>query len=218
MIALIVAGRAVQTNPLQIEPTKWVFDLSDACAIHHLTVFLTGELSLPQGMVCSVYFTWSPEGTSWSYLGYVANDKPSAMFRLTSATGSRKTTSASSDLSHLVNVAMFTQAENSQPLTAHLGISLEPFESIQQQIEIQERSLSTLITPDANADSRSIATKKADACAMLSNFYNYARSFEVAVPVPSGPFGQAVANRLMIPVEVLEKWMKSFERKLKTQD
>ena len=44
MFGLIVAGRLVSTNWEQISPTNVVSEITDADAVNHLVVFLTGRL------------------------------------------------------------------------------------------------------------------------------------------------------------------------------
>lgn len=73
----------VQTDAQQIGPTQFVFNLTDVERIHHVVVFLTGVTPFPDGMGGGVYYCYpTPEGPSSQLLGFIANNKPSAIFKL----------------------------------------------------------------------------------------------------------------------------------------
>ena len=73
----------VQTDAQQIGPTQFVFNLTDVERIHHVVVFLTGVTPFPDGMGGGVYYCYpTPEGPSPQLLGFIANNKPSAIFKL----------------------------------------------------------------------------------------------------------------------------------------
>ena len=57
-----------------------MFQLQDAQTINHLVVFITEPF--PQGYAATVHFNASND--QWNYLGFVSNDKPSAIFRVSS--------------------------------------------------------------------------------------------------------------------------------------
>lgn len=73
----------VQTDAQQIGPTQFVFNLLDVENIHHVVVFLTGVTPFPDGMGGAVYYCYpTPEGPTSQLLGFIANNKPSAIFKL----------------------------------------------------------------------------------------------------------------------------------------
>ena len=73
----------VQTDAQQIGPTQFVFNLTDVESIHHVVVFLTGVTPFPDGMGGGVYYCYpTPEGPKSQLLGFIANSKPSAIFKL----------------------------------------------------------------------------------------------------------------------------------------
>ena len=57
-------------------------------------VFLTGQTPFPDGMGGAVYMAWPPkdplltaaQAAAWQFLGVVTNEKPSAIFKVCSAT------------------------------------------------------------------------------------------------------------------------------------
>lgn len=63
---------------------KFVFDLPDYENINHVVVFMLGTIPFPDGMGGSVYFCY-PDQTGmavWQLLGFVTNEKPSAIFKI----------------------------------------------------------------------------------------------------------------------------------------
>lgn len=73
----------VQTDAQQIGPTQFVFNLTDVESIHHVVVFLTGVTPFPDGMGGGVYYCYpTPDGPKSQLLGFIANSKPSAIFKL----------------------------------------------------------------------------------------------------------------------------------------
>ncbi|VDM49637.1 unnamed protein product [Toxocara canis] len=91
----------LQANFIQAGETEFVTEVSDASSINHVVVFLTGVTPFPDGMGGSgssfsfffstislkvvVFIRW-PQGdgadTNWHYLGFICNEKPSAIFRV----------------------------------------------------------------------------------------------------------------------------------------
>ncbi|KAJ1943967.1 hypothetical protein GGF37_002411, partial [Kickxella alabastrina] len=111
MFGSIVAGRLVQTNLQQVDVNKYVFELPNAHDINHIVVFLLGTIPFEPGYAATVHLLWPNK--SWQMLGALSNDKPSAIFRLKSA--------VDQDSQHMPGVS------------AELGISIEPIESVEQQ-------------------------------------------------------------------------------------
>jgi hypothetical protein len=81
MFACLVSGRLVQTNYHQVADDKIVFSLDNATAIHHVVLFLTGSQPLPDGLGAVIYFGWPPY-EHWQTMGWISNDKPSAIFKV----------------------------------------------------------------------------------------------------------------------------------------
>ena len=99
MFGCIVAGRPVQTNLQQIEPEKFLFLLTNASTINHIVIFQTAPFQPSLG--ATVY---AGSNDSWVYLGFLSNEKPSAVFKLSG--------NFSGDI--------------------QIGISIEPLESVLQ--------------------------------------------------------------------------------------
>ncbi|VDK40533.1 unnamed protein product [Taenia asiatica] len=97
---------------------------------NHVVVFLTGQVPLPEGygaggklsqiiahIISSLWYT------SWSYLGYLSNDRPSAIFRVSGL--------KSSNISNL---------SIGNTVTAQVGISIEHLAELAGQTSAIENS------------------------------------------------------------------------------
>eukprot|EP00057_Strongylocentrotus_purpuratus_P033003 XP_789731.3 PREDICTED: protein Hikeshi [Strongylocentrotus purpuratus] len=191
MFACLVAGRLVQGEPQQVDPTHFIFNLDNAADINHVIIFLTGATAFPEGTGAAVHFGQpSPSGLTWHNLGYISNEKPSVIFKISGLKNIQSTSN---------NFFMHAQQSNSQlPSTsAHIGIAVEPLAELKQQ------------TPAANTQASNVESFVQFTQKMLENFYNYASSFSITqaqmTPQPGVQY---------LPTDVLTKWYENFQRKL----
>lgn len=85
MFGCLVAGRLVQTDAVQVASDKFVFNLPDFENVNHVVVFMLGTVPFPVGMGGAVYFSFpdlASGGAVWQLLGFITNDKPSAIFKI----------------------------------------------------------------------------------------------------------------------------------------
>nr|XP_057946878.1 protein Hikeshi-like isoform X2 [Doryrhamphus excisus] len=85
MFGCLVAGRLVQTDAVQVASDKFVFNLPEYESVNHVVVFMLGTVPFPAGMGGAVYFSFpdpASGGPVWQLLGFIANDKPSAIFKI----------------------------------------------------------------------------------------------------------------------------------------
>ena len=80
----------VNTNVQQAGINEYFLSLEDAKSVNHLVVFLTGQVPFSGGFGGSIYLGWPSEagGVSWQLLGFITNNKPSAIFKITKVTSS----------------------------------------------------------------------------------------------------------------------------------
>lgn len=194
MFACLVAGRLVQGEPRQVDPTHFVFNIDNAADINHVIVFLTGAALFPDDTGGAVHFgQHDPSGSlTWHNLGFISNEKPSVIFKIS---GLKNCTSTSHNF--------FMQAQHSSsllPSSALIGIAVESLDQLKQQ------------TPAANTQASNVQSFVEFTQKMLENFYNYVTSFAITqeqmTPQPGVQF---------VPAAILNKWYENFQRKL-TQD
>ncbi|KAM8833419.1 protein Hikeshi [Synchiropus picturatus] len=191
MFGCLVAGRLVQTDPVQVSPDKFVFELPDYESVKHVVVFMLGTVPFPAGTGGAVYFCFPDPtgggGPVWQLLGFITNDKPSAIFKLS---GPRAADGAKGPFGSVA-------PGSGGPSVAQVGVSVEPLEQLAQQSPAAGAAVST-------ADSFLLFTQK-----MLDSLFNFASSFAVTqaqmTPNPSETF---------VPSSCVLRWYENFQRRL----
>ena len=183
----------MNTNVEQVDGNSFVLGLEDVDSINHVVVFLTGQVPFSEGFGGSVYFGWpSAEtgGIAWQVLGYISNDKPSAIFKIAKIKASEQM--SSNPFSSQLMQSLARSSTNAQ-----IGIIVEPLTEIAQKA----------VSPDTVASQVQSFTEFCQK--MLENFFNYDSSFAVSP-------GQSVMHpsATYIPTDVLQKWYTNFERRL----
>ncbi|RDD41794.1 Protein Hikeshi [Trichoplax sp. H2] len=190
MFGCVVTGRLIQSEPRQVSQTHFVFDIPNADNVNHVVIFLLGTIPLPDGFGASIFFCWpSPNSEPvWQLLGYISNQKPSAIFRIAKA--------KDNSLSNQTNTfSVPNQFINNN--IAQIGLSIERLDELMQQTPVSSAMPS-------NLDSFAQFTNK-----MLENFCNYATSFAVtqAQMMPG-------SNHAYVPVEVVQRWFENFQKRM----
>ncbi|XP_031698393.1 protein Hikeshi [Anarrhichthys ocellatus] len=188
MIGCLVAGRLVQTDATQVAADKFVFNLPDYENVNHVVVFMLGTVPFPAGTGGAVYFSFpdpvSGTGSVWQLLGFITNDKPSAIFRISGLKAGEG------------GANLFGSSSSSS--VAQVGVSVEPLDQLAQQVPVSSSSVST------TADSFLQFAQKT-----LDSLYNFASSFAVTqaqmTPNPSETF---------VPSSCVLKWYENFRRRL----
>ncbi|ORX47972.1 DUF775-domain-containing protein [Hesseltinella vesiculosa] len=188
MFGCIAAGRLVQTNLQQVDVNKYVLELAEAQSVNHLVVFLLGNVPFEPGYAATVHLLW--QNKDWQLLGGLSNDKPSAIFRI----------SSSKSADGMV-----------QDQTATLGISIEPVASVEQQLDTLKSGL-VKATPLQQKVSMTEVGRMASR--VIDNLFNYVTSFAVQeLPMDAVVLGQ-VAERSYLPIKVFQTWYDNLSRKL----
>lgn len=196
LFGCIVAGRLVQTNFIQSSESKFLIQLENAQEINHLVVFMTGVAPFPVGFAATVHFYWPTEtNPHWQLLGYLSNEKPSAIFKL----GGTKSTSSTTFLNS--NNSGTTQGNQMNLIVAQLGISIEPVQQVMVQCSpaspsIPSTTSAVTVLNKAN-ESTTIAVK------LLQNLADFCSGFVVnQLPPASYSMMQGSNEDGYIPMKV----------------
>lgn len=191
MFGCLVAGRLVQTDAVQVASDKFVFNMPDYENVNHVVVFMLGTVAFPAGMGGAVYFSFPDPaggtgGSVWQLLGFITNDKPSAIFKISGLKAEGEG-----------GAHPFGTAASASPSVAQVGVSVEPLEQLAQQVPVSSAAVSTV-------DSfRQFAQRT------LESLYNFAASFAVTqaqmTPNPGETF---------IPSSCVLKWYENFQRRM----
>ncbi|XP_073689043.1 protein Hikeshi [Garra rufa] len=188
MFGCLVAGRLVQTDAQLVSNDKFVFNLPDYENVNHVVVFMLGTVPFPAGMGGAVYFSFPDPavGQVWQLLGFITNEKPSAIFRISGL-------KAGEGGAHPFGMMTVPQA----PSVAQVGVSIESLDLLAQQTPVSNSTVSTV-------DSFTQFTQK-----MLESLYNFTSSFALSqsqmTPNPSEMF---------VPASSILKWYENFQRRM----
>ncbi|XP_011501346.1 PREDICTED: protein OPI10 homolog [Ceratosolen solmsi marchali] len=187
MIGIIVSGRLVQTDFQQIEENQFLITVPDADNINHVVVFLTGTVPFIDGMGGAVYFSWPDSNAppNWQFLGYISNNKPSAIFKISNLKRNHEFENS--------NLEIFGIGKISH--VAQVGISVEPLSILEQQAAVT--------TANATNSFIEFAQK------MITSFLNYVSSFSVTqAQMTANP------TENFVPLSTIQGWYETFERRL----
>ena len=180
----------------QVDANSFLLGLEQVDTVNHVIVFLTGQVPFTEGFGGSIYIGWpSPDvagGITWQFLGYISNDKPSAIFKIT------KVKPSDAFLNPFSRELMDTLTASRFPTTnAQIGILVEPLTEISQR------------TPSGDTEASKVESYTEFSQKMLENFFNFASSFTV-VPgqSPMDP------SESYVPMKVLQQWYANFQRRL----
>ncbi|XP_076022179.1 protein Hikeshi isoform X1 [Genypterus blacodes] len=157
MFGCLVAGRLVQTDAVQVSSDKFVFNLPDYENVNHVVVFMLGTVPFPAGMGGAVYLSFPDPASGsavWQLLGFITNDKPSAIFRIS---GLKAAESEHNPFSMMASSSV-----------AQVGVSMEALDQLAQQTPVSSAAVSTI-------DFFLQFTQK-----MLDSLFNYTSSFAVS--------------------------------------
>lgn len=190
---IIVAGRMVQTEFQQLDESKFLVTIPDAATINHIVVFLTGAQPFPDLIGGAVYFSWPDPSAppTWQYLGFISNEKPSAIFKIAKLKQDGISNNPFSSSPFGIQVV---------PHVAQIGISIESLPQIQ------------LLTPNVNAIPSTIDSFAEFVNKMLENFFNFATSFTMTKGQLLSSSSINVAEAY-IPLSTVQQWYSNFTRR-----
>lgn len=188
-VGIIISGRPVITEPSSIiSPTQSAFQIPSQPSFSHIVVFLLPGVTLPDGTAAAVY-AQLPGTTEFKLLGAIANEKPSAIFKVNTKAGN-----LGSDDS-MVDEGVSMDAANGSTAPLALGISVEPAQQVAAAIE-QNKAQATARPQPTGAiqgnelvlrGQRSVETKVL-AQRIIKNCYDFLTSWGTGDTVPLKAF------------------------------
>ena len=193
MFGYLAAGRLPNTESNQVSESLFLMQVEYATTVNHLCVFMTGSSPFPEGYGGSIHVGWpspSQPDPVWQYLGFISNEKPSAIFRI-----ARGEQGAASHGSFGLSSASLPQ--NIPNTTVLVGISVEPLPAITEK------------WPDTSTQVATVDFQTQFITKMLDSFINYALSFEVGASSIS-----AMSADQFIPSKVVKSWVDKFQTQM----
>ncbi|KAJ4459516.1 putative OPI10 family protein [Paratrimastix pyriformis] len=158
---VVIPGRPVQNAFQQLTPDRAIMPIESISTAQHVCVFLTGPLA--EGFGASVYMSLYPFST-WSYLGAISNEKPSALFRF-----------------------RWPQDALDRDLAGQLGISIEPLPTIAEKEAQKLAERRDVLGQQGNEMVNTLGRK------MTTNLSNYMTSCAQQIPGIPGQWVPAQA-------------------------
>ena len=173
--------------------------IPNADNINHIVVFMTGAIPLQDGLAAAVYFSF-PEPSAppmWIFLGYICNQKPSAIFKIT------KLRQMTANCIEQQNAGMSFALTQPQVMShvAQIGISIEPQNTVLQ--------LST--DPSVSADSNNLNRFEEFGNRIAEGLFNYCSSFSNNAMF----YATNSPNAQLVPVSTITDWYQRFVRNFK---
>ncbi|KAK2784044.1 hypothetical protein FQN52_009314 [Onygenales sp. PD_12] len=233
MFGAIPTNRACLTEavPIQSDPntpaTNFVFTFPAAPKFSYIVVFQLPGTTLPPDTAAAVYIqlppnlllgpnnanTTPPSAPEFKFLGAIANEKPSAIFKI-NYPSPRRTEAEEED--EMMDVASASGITTPMPSDADinpnamitLGISIEPAQSVAAKLA-QKQSQSHPSTTELVKLARPTpqVTTKVLAQRIIGNAFNFLASF--AASDPRTPGGDEV-----VPLKAFRDWWTKFERRI----
>lgn len=207
---LILPSRPVEAAPTVLSPTQYAFTLSPSPSFSHIVAFLLPGSTLPRDALAGVYIQFPGSAPDFKFLGALANDKQSAIFRVTDGAAYGSFSAHEVDQDEMTDVD--APAVGGNPPTAGniiIGISIEPARSVQSQLATLQSSKannSTALVISSKGQQTTPVTTKVLAQRIIQNAFNFLASFSENTAGASG--------EEMVPLKSFKSWWEKFERRI----
>jgi hypothetical protein len=199
MFGVIISGRPILAEPQAISQTQFAFTIPSAPSFSHIVVFLLPGTTLPDGTAAAVY-AQLPGSTDFKLLGAIANEKPSAIFKVNNKAGGPAGGGIGND-DAMVDEGAPALADGVVPNLA-LGISVEPAAQVAANLE-QKKAQEAAAMPTTGLEivrrAPNAATTKVLAQRIIKNCYDFLTSWG------SGD---------TVPLKAFQAWWTKFEHKI----
>jgi hypothetical protein len=204
-VGVIISGRPIVTEPSSLlSPTQFAFQIPSQPTFSHIVVFLLPGVTLPDGTAVAVY-AQLPGTIDFKLLGAIANEKPSAIFKINTKAGGPAGGGLGNDEDAMVDEGVSMGGSDSTAPLA-LGISVEPAQQVAAALE-QKKAQDAAASARPNIGpgnelvlhgQRSVETKVL-AQRIIKNCYDFLTSWG------SGD---------TVPLKAFQAWWTKFEGKI----
>jgi hypothetical protein len=194
-IGVIISGRPILTAARVVSQTQFAFEIPSQPSFAHIVVFLLPGITLPDGTAAAVY-AQLPGATQFKLLGAIANEKPSAIFKVIDKAGGPAGGGLGDD------DAMVDEFANGAAGVLSLGISIEPAQQVAAALEAQKAQSATSAPTVGNEmvlRGQNMVTTKVLAQRIVKNCYDFLTSWG------SGD---------TVPLKAFQAWWTKFENKI----
>ncbi|GBF63296.1 hypothetical protein OPI10 [Trichophyton mentagrophytes] len=215
MFSVVLPGRPCLTEAVPIQPdpntppTNFAFTFPAAPRFSHIVVFLLPGVTLPPDVAAAVYIQFpnqpgngqsQQQQPEFRFLGAIANEKPSAIFKV-SLPGSQKPMTEAEQENEMMDEGAGAVDPNA---IITLGIAIESTQVIREK-------LATLQQPSTSMElvrrtGQTGMTTKVLAQRIIGNAFNFLASFAASDPRAQG--------EEVVPLKSFRDWWAKFERRI----
>jgi hypothetical protein len=201
MFGVVISGRPVLTDAQAISETQFAFQIPSVPSFSHIVVFLLPGTTLPDGTAAAVY-AQLPSTADFKLLGAIANEKPSAIFKVNSKAGGPAGGGVGGD-DAMVDEDTPVSLNGVVPALA-LGISVEPVAQVAANLD-QKKAQDAATVGQSVAGTEMVlrgqnaVTTKVLAQRIIKNCYDFLTSWG------SGD---------TVPLKAFQAWWTKFEGKI----
>ena len=198
---VIVSGRPVLTDAQVVSQTQFAFQIPSQPSFSHIVIFLLPGVTLPDGNAAAVY-AQLPGTSDFKLLGAIANEKPSAIFKINNRAGGP----AGGGLGDVDAMIDEPAHANGAEVPLALGISIEPVQQVAAALEQKKAQDAAASTKSILGQGNEVAlrgqntvTTEVLAQRIIKNCYDFLTSWG------SGD---------TVPLKAFQAWWTKFESKL----
>ncbi|KAJ4368259.1 hypothetical protein N0V83_006615 [Neocucurbitaria cava] len=198
---VIVSGRPVLTDAQAISQTQFAFQIPSQPSFSHIVVFLLPGITLPDGTAAAVY-AQLPGASDFKLLGAIANEKPSAIFKVNNKVGGP----AGGGLGDEDAMVDEGTSANGATVPLALGISVEPAQQVAAALDQKKaQDAAASATPNMGQGNELVlrgqntVTTKVLAQRIIKNCYDFLTSWGTGDTVP---------------LKAFQAWWTKFENKI----
>ncbi|KAJ5636264.1 uncharacterized protein N7484_009577 [Penicillium longicatenatum] len=202
MFSVVIPGRPCQTDIVAIDPqpngqaTKFAFTIPLSPSFNEIVIFFLPGTVLPPDTGAAIY-AQLPDPTTGSpmdfrFIGALANEKPSGIFKVEPSTTSKNPNARSEDEEE---DEMLDEGATANAVMT-LGISIEPAQNIAPQ-------LAALENESAVGSAQKQLSTKVLAQRIIGSAFNFLASF-----------AESDKGRDVVPLKSFRDWWTKFERRI----